>query len=160
MKTRSYQRTRLLFCATVIFITFASQEKCVAQGSAATPTKTDRAKSSPLSPDTLLVKLQADPNQPAIELTLKQFMDKYNISGLSVAVIDDYKIAWAGAFGVTTPGGKQPVTTSTLFQAGSISKPVAAVGAMWLVEHGKVSLDEDVNTKLKSWKVPENEYTK
>ena len=132
----------------------------MAQGSAATPTKTERAKSSPLSPDTLLVKLQADPNQPAIELTLKQFMEKYNIPGLSVAVIDDYKIAWAGAFGVTTPGGKQPVTTSTLFQAGSISKPVAAVGAMWLVEHGKLSLDEDVNTKLRSWKVPENEYTK
>jgi CubicO group peptidase (beta-lactamase class C family) len=77
-----------------------------------------------------------------------------------VAIIDNYKIAWAGAFGVTAPGGTEPVTTSTLFQAGSISKPVAAVGAMWLVEHGKLSLDEDVNKKLKSWKVPENEFTK
>jgi len=47
-----------------------------------------------------------------------------------------------------------------LFQAGSISKPVAATGALYLVEHGKLALDEDVNRKLVSWKVPENEFTK
>jgi CubicO group peptidase (beta-lactamase class C family) len=48
----------------------------------------------------------------------------------------------------------------TLFQAGSISKPVAAVGALSLVEKGQLALDESVNQKLKSWKVPENEFTK
>jgi len=47
----------------------------------------------------------------------------------------------------------------TLFLAGSISKPVAAIGALSLVERGKLSLTEDVNARLKSWKVPENEYT-
>ena len=61
---------------------------------------------------------------------------------------------------MTAPAGKKPVTTTTLFQSGSISKPVAAAGALWLVLHGKLSLDEDVNEKLKSWKVPENEFTK
>src|SRR6201987_4852087 len=29
-----------------------------------------------------------------------------------------------------------------------------------LVQEGKLSLDEDVNQKLKSWKVPENEFTR
>ena len=48
---------------------------------------------------------QAEPNQPPSELTLKQFMQKYNIPGLSVAIIDNYKVAWAGGFGVTAPGG-------------------------------------------------------
>ena len=52
------------------------------------------------------------------------------------------------------------MTTRTLFQAGSISKPVAAAGALALVEQGKLALDEDVNQKLKTWKVPDNEFTK
>src|SRR6266704_996806 len=69
-------------------------------------------------------------------------------------------MAWAKGYGVAEPGGKVPVTTRTLFQAGSISKPVAAAAMLALVEQGKLSLDEDVNMKLKSWKVPENEFTK
>src|SRR5205085_10557763 len=64
------------------------------------------------------------------------------------------------AFGITEAGGTTPVTTRTLFQAGSVSKPVAALGALHLVEERKLSLDEDVNRKLKSWKLPENEFTK
>jgi CubicO group peptidase (beta-lactamase class C family) len=87
-------------------------------------------------------------------------MDALHIPGLSVAVIDNYKIVWAKGYGFTDPEGTKPVTTKTLFQAGSISKPVAAAGALWLVEHGKLSLDENVNDKLKTWKVPENEFTK
>jgi CubicO group peptidase (beta-lactamase class C family) len=51
------------------------------------------------------------------------------------------------------------VTPRTLFQAGSVSKPVAAVGALSLVEQGKLALDEDVNLKLRTWIVPENEFT-
>ena len=51
-------------------------------------------------------------------------------------------------------GSTTPVGTRTLFQAGSISKPVAAAAALALVEKGKLSLDEDVNQKLKTWKVP------
>src|SRR5204863_1219352 len=50
-------------------------------------------------------------------------------------------------------------TTSTLFQAASISKPVAAVGVMDLVAHGKLSLDAPVNSLLRTWKLPENNLT-
>lgn len=48
-----------------------------------------------------------------------------------------------------------PVTPHTLFQAGSISKPVAAA-ALALAECGKLALDDDVHQKLRSWKVPDN----
>ncbi|HEY7474611.1 MAG TPA: serine hydrolase [Vicinamibacterales bacterium] len=85
-------------------------------------------------------------------------MAQRQINGLSLAVIQDGKIQ-ARAYGVTTRGGA-PVTTETLFQAGSISKSVAAMGAMKLVEQGTLSLDQDVNARLKTWKVPENEFTK
>ena len=99
-------------------------------------------------------------NEPPLELSLRKAMEIYKVPGVSVAVIDNYKIAWAKAYGVTEAGGTTRVTTHTLFQAGSISKPVAATGALAMVERGKLSLDEDVNRKLVSWKVPENEFTK
>src|SRR6266849_6029464 len=95
-----------------------------------------------------------------VRLDILKLMNLYNVPGLSVAVIEDYKIAWTKCYGVTEPGGTVPVTPKTLFQAGSISKPVAAAGMLALVQEGKLSLDEDVNVKLKSWKVPENEFTK
>jgi len=97
---------------------------------------------------------------PPIELDLERLMKLNNDPGLSVAVIDGYRIAWAKAYGTTEAGGKDPVSTRTLFQAGSISKPVAATGMLALVEAGRLSLDEDVNLKLKSWKVPGNEFTR
>jgi CubicO group peptidase (beta-lactamase class C family) len=36
---------------------------------------------------------------------------------------------------------------------------VAAFGALHLVQEGQLSLDADVNTQLRSWQVPENEFT-
>jgi len=98
--------------------------------------------------------------QPAAKLSLEDLMKAFHDPGLTVAVIDGYKIVWAKAYGTTELGGKTPITTKTLFQAGSISKPVAATGMMLMVQQGKLSLDEDVNAKLKTWKVPENEFTK
>jgi CubicO group peptidase (beta-lactamase class C family) len=99
-------------------------------------------------------------NEPPLHINLQKLMEVYKVPGLSVAVIDNFKIAWAKGYGVTEAGTTTPVTTKTLFQAGSISKPVAATGALYLVERGKLSLDEDVNRKLVSWKVPENEFTR
>ena len=86
-------------------------------------------------------------------------MQRRQIPGLSIAIIEDGKIVKAQGYGVTEKGGKPAVTPATLFQAGSISKSVAALGALHLVEQGKLALDEDVNAKLMSWKVPDNAFT-
>src|SRR5271165_2057656 len=99
------------------------------------------------------------PDQPPLQFTLQQLMDVLKVPGLSVAVVDNFQIAWAKPYGVTEVGADTPVTTSTMFQAASISKTVSATGALYLVEHGKLSLDEDVNKELTTWKVPENEFT-
>jgi CubicO group peptidase (beta-lactamase class C family) len=80
--------------------------------------------------------------------------------GVSVAVINDGKIEWAKGYGVAETGAGAPVTPRTLFQAASLSKPVAALAALRLVGQGKLVLDQDVNERLASWKVPENEFTK
>ena len=99
-------------------------------------------------------------DEPPMQINVEKLMQLYNVPGLSIAVIDNFKIAWAKGYGVTAAGSSTPVTVHTLFQAGSISKPVAASGTMSLVEHGQLSLDENVNQKLKSWQVPDNEFTK
>ena len=92
--------------------------------------------------------------------TLEQRMRELGIPGVSIAVIDGGKLAWTRAYGVRDTVDKTPVTVDTLFQAGSVSKPVAALGALRLVKEGKLTLDENVNTKLKTWRVPDNEFTK
>ena len=95
-----------------------------------------------------------------IALGVEGWMRAYKVPGISVAVFDDFEVVWAKTYGVKEAGRPDPVTLDTLFQAGSISKPVAAMAAMHLVERGRFSLDQDINAKLVSWKVPDNEFTK
>ena len=80
--------------------------------------------------------------------------------GVSVAVINHGVIEWARGYGVREAGTTNPVTTYTTFQAASISKAVTAMVALRLVESGRVNLDENVNRKLVSWKVLDNEFTR
>jgi CubicO group peptidase (beta-lactamase class C family) len=87
-------------------------------------------------------------------------MKDHNIVGVSIAIIDDGEIRTAKGYGFAEKSAATRVTTNTLFQAGSVSKPVAALAALRMVEDGRLSLDGDVNRSLKRWQVPENEFTK
>jgi CubicO group peptidase (beta-lactamase class C family) len=91
--------------------------------------------------------------------TLAERMANHRVPGVSIAVIDGGRVAWARGFGVKDAGGADPVTPATLFQAASISKPVSATAMLRLVERGTLDLDTDVNRYLTSWKVPENRFT-
>lgn len=86
-------------------------------------------------------------------------MRYYKVRGVSIAVLRGGKIEWAKGYGVKEFGRPDPVTPETKFQAASISKPVGSMAALYLVQAGKLSLDEDVNRKLVTWKLPENEFT-
>ena len=85
--------------------------------------------------------------------TLSKRMTELHIPGVSIAVIHNGSIEWARGFGVKQSGG-EPISADTLFQAGSISKPLAAMAALRLVQEKKLTLDADVNSELVSWKVP------
>ena len=98
--------------------------------------------------------------EAGIGADIRERMKFHKVPGVSIAVINNGKLEWARAYGIIEAGSSAPVTTMTLFQAGSISKPVAAAGALRLVDRGILSLDEDVNAKLRSWKVPESDFTK
>ena len=92
--------------------------------------------------------------------TLADRLRRYGVPGVSIAVIDGGRVAWARAYGTIEAGGTGRVDTATLFQAGSISKAVTAVAARHLVERGVLRLDEDVNLRLVSWKIPPSELTR
>jgi len=95
----------------------------------------------------------------SLDAFIRAQMAMRKVPGLSLAIIDKGKVVYAKGYGVSAPGGKTPVTTETRFLAGSISKSVAAVGALKLVEAGTLSLDGNVNDKLTTWKVPDNGFT-
>src|SRR5207302_1467056 len=83
----------------------------------------------------------------------------YRVPGVSVAVINNGKLEWAKGFGTLSARSTNPITTKTLFQAASISKPLTATAALALVQSGMLNLDENVNLRLKSWQVPDNKFT-
>lgn len=98
--------------------------------------------------------------QPDAPMSLRDRMAFYKTPGVSVAIINNGVVEWARGYGVREGGAHDPVTVHTIFQAASISKPVAAAGALLLAERGTLELDSDVNRKLISWKVSENEDTR
>ncbi|MEX2165614.1 MAG: serine hydrolase domain-containing protein [Methyloceanibacter sp.] len=84
---------------------------------------------------------------------IEEAMKLLNVPSVSLALIDEDRIALARAYGAGA-------TPDTLYQAASLSKFVTAVGAMRLIEAGQITLDEDVNAKLTSWRVPDNAFEK
>ena len=86
-------------------------------------------------------------------------MRELKIPGVSVAVFENGRIAWTRGWGMADVGEGRRVDADTRFQAASISKPVAAAAALALVSLGQLSLDDDINKHLTSWKLPANEFT-
>lgn len=92
--------------------------------------------------------------------TVAELMEEFGVPGVSVAVIQDFKIHWAKAYGVADVETGQLVDIETMFQAASISKPVAAMGVLRAVQDGLFSLDDDINDILDSWTLDGREFTR
>jgi len=102
---------------------------------------------------------QPDSAQLANPRPMDERMLHYKVPGVSVAVINDCEVEWVGAYGIMDANTGTPVTSETIFEAASTSKMVTTVLALHFVQNGLIDLDTDVNAYLKSWKVPENEFT-
>jgi CubicO group peptidase (beta-lactamase class C family) len=145
---------RLLFPGLLAILLVAPVLSQTVPGSVANPTETqleiqqhiDHVTSGLTNP--VIDKNDAHPGK-----TLSDEMAALHVPGVSIAVVHNGVIEWAQGFGFAAVGG-DPVTAETLFQAGSISKPVAAMAALRLVQQGKLNLDADINTYLTSWKLP------
>ncbi len=93
-------------------------------------------------------------------LTIAALMARFNVPGVSIAVIRDHQIHWAKGYGIADVVTGAPVNTETMFQAASISKPVAAMAVLRAVQDGLFTLDTDINRILTSWKLEGGEFTK
>jgi CubicO group peptidase (beta-lactamase class C family) len=105
---------------------------------------------------TPLVVIHGEEHPP---VSLAERMSQLNVNAVSIAVVRDRKLDWARAYGFADRERKVAATPDTLFQAGSISKPITALAALQRVNAGKLDLDRNVNDYLKSWKLPDNEFT-
>ncbi len=104
----------------------------------------------------LLPRYQLAGRKP-LAYNLTDRMKHYRVPAISIAIIRAGKIDRVEAWGVEEAGGRK-VDPDTLFQAASISKPVSALAAVHMAQHGNFGLDDDVNAKLKSWQVPKSEF--
>jgi CubicO group peptidase (beta-lactamase class C family) len=87
-------------------------------------------------------------------------MTRFNVPGVSISVIQDHRIHWAKGYGIADVATGALVDTGTMFQAASISKPVAAMAVLRAVQDGLFTLDTDINAILTSWKLDGGTFTK
>lgn len=92
--------------------------------------------------------------------TLSERMEHYKVPGVSVAVINQFALEWVKSYGIIKAGSGKTVTTDTYFQAASTSKLITTAIVLYFVEKGILKLDENINDYLKSWKIPENDFTR
>lgn len=104
--------------------------------------------------------LSGDLTVEAQRYTLDERMKHYNVAGVSVAVIDNYQIVWAKGYGYADKKENRKVTAHTLFEPGSISKSLHAIGILQLAQQGKLNLYQDINQYLISWKFPYDTVSK
>jgi CubicO group peptidase (beta-lactamase class C family) len=88
-------------------------------------------------------------------MSLPDRIEHYQVPGLSLAVVDGFELAWTRTYGLARSGTAAPITPDTLFQAGSVSKVVAALLTLKLIDAGQLALDTPVNDVLKTWKLPD-----
>lgn len=105
------------------------------------------------------LQIQYGDSRPIPTFNIEERMKELGIPGVSIAVMNNGVIEWAKAYGMADSSENRNVTTETLFQAGSISKPVAATRALQLAENGIINIDSNVNDYLSSWKLPDNKFT-
>lgn len=77
-----------------------------------------------------------------LDVRIAKALADARIPGASIAVIENNAIVLAKGYGVSDLRASTPVTTETIFRAGSISKSLTSIGIMMLVEEGKLSLDD------------------
>lgn len=122
-------------------------------GFAATPPSVIESMQQSVTPPVVIRGEQHPP------VSLATRMSQLHVNAVSIAVIRDGKLDWARAYGIADQERHIAATPDTLFQAGSISKPLAALAALKRVDAGALDLDRNVNDYLKSWKLPDNEFT-
>ncbi|PYF05725.1 serine hydrolase domain-containing protein [Ureibacillus chungkukjangi] len=93
-------------------------------------------------------------------INIQERMKHYNVQGLSITLINHGQICDTENYGLLEVESNKYVNENSIFSACSISKFLTGMLVMKLTNQGLLDLDEDVNNRLVSWKIPENDLTK
>jgi CubicO group peptidase (beta-lactamase class C family) len=89
-----------------------------------------------------------------------RLLHRYAVPGAAISIIENGEIRWIGTFGYADLEQQAAVGEQTVFQVASISKSVAALGVMKLVEDGQINLFSPAEIYLSHWQLPESEFDK
>lgn len=88
-----------------------------------------------------------------ISWLIRQEMEKNQVTGLSIALVDDQKVVWAEGFGYADRANNVTATPATIYRAGSITKLFTATAAMQLVDDGLLNIDQPLQRYLPEFSV-------
>lgn len=96
--------------------------------------------------------LQLDHPLPELVSVLEGYipeeMGQNQVPGLSIVLIREGRVVWRESFGVSNSITKTPVSERTIYEAASLGKPVAAYGALRLVEAGDIMMNAPMDQYL------------
>jgi len=88
-----------------------------------------------------------------VSALVRHEMKKRDVTGLSIALIDDQRVVWAEGFGDADKAGKVPASPETVYRAGSISKLFTATAAMQLAERGRLDIDRPLDDYIPGFSI-------
>ena len=102
----------------------------------------------------IFTKLERKENEfKNLETEIQETVDKLNVVGLSISVIENNKISYSQGFGYADIDKSIKTDTNTIYRIASISKSITASAIMKLYEEGKFKLDDDINDYLNGFEV-------
>ena len=94
-----------------------------------------------------------------LQQAIPRILSEVGVPGASVTLIRDAQCAWSGGFGAKNAQTREPVTTETVFEAYSCTKPLVAFRALQMCEDGSLELDTPLIHYLADPFVPEDART-
>lgn len=103
--------------------------------------------------ESTLTAAQLAPIQHVLRELIRTEMKSKNVAGLSIALVEDQKIAWAEGFGHADRARRLPAKADTLYSVGGLSMLLTAAAAMQLVDQDAIDLDKPVQKYLPEFSI-------
>ena len=107
-----------------------------------------------------ILKDYSSSNIKKLNKVIQEYMAFYQIEGASLAILKEDQIVYRQHYGVENGYSKEPVTSKTLFEVASITKPFFAFAVMRLYERGLIDLDKPLYQYLPFERVQGEPYAK
>lgn len=113
--------------------------------------------SSPPQPPASLARNDLEAVRQHVEALIRHEMREQGVTGLSIALVDDQRIAWAFGAGWAEEAAQRPADAHTVYRMGSVSKLFTDLAALQLVEQGRLRLDMPLAEALPGFRLQPRE---